>query len=69
MKYVEVMQVPGSNVSVELPDEGTVLDAVEKAGFPHAGFNVAVTGNPSATLSTLVSDAARIILTREVKAA
>ena len=69
MKYVEVLCLPGGKRSVELADNDTVGQACEKAGFSTNGYTVNVSDDASATLSSPVTDGARIVLTRQVKGA
>ena len=70
MKYIEVMTIPGRSIKVEVDDNATVADCVEKAGMTLQGFSLTCTKPAEgATGSTVVEEGATICLTRQVKAA
>ncbi|MCP5004637.1 MAG: hypothetical protein GY941_11975 [Planctomycetes bacterium] len=63
------MQIPGKTFPVELSDNGTVQDAIDKAGVNTQGFNVSVSGDASATPASTLDPGAKVLLTKDAKGA
>lgn len=68
-KFIKVMTIPGRTQQVEVDDNASVADCVEKAGMSHSGYQITVTSQPSADANTIPKDGDDIVLTRQVKGA
>ena len=63
---VKVLKVPGTSVALDLPVGSTVSDALAAAGTSAEGFTISV-GTTPADMDTVLSDAARVVLSKSAK--
>jgi len=66
---VKVARVPGSVVEVALEDGATVGQAIDTAGIDGGSYNSLTVNGAPATLDTVLTDGARVVMSNSAKSA
>lgn len=67
--FVKVARVPGAVVEVSLNDGATVGEAIATSGIDAGNYSSLTVNAQPATLDTVLTDGARVVMSMEAKSA